>query len=162
MSKKHCPIDTAATVKEQLNMFDYLRTLNDVRRVNTDTEGTMNIRERLRRSLNQAIKECGLSRAQIAGEMSHLLGVDVTKSVIDSWTAESKDNYRIPAEYLPTFCRVTDCNTPIEILNDIAGMFSMPGPDALRSEIQKWSERARLARAEVRKREMFLSEMEGK
>jgi len=143
-------------------MFDYIRTLNERRHQEEDTEGTLNIRERLRRSINKAIKNSGLSRPQIAGEMSHLLGVDVTKTIIDAWTAESKEGYRIPAEYLPAFCRVTECNTPIEILNETAGMFSMPGPDALRSEIQKWSERARLARAEVRKRELFLEEMNKK
>jgi len=40
------------------------------------------------------------------------------------------------------------------------GRFSMPGPDALRSEIQKWAEQERKARAEKRKRELFLKEME--
>lgn len=146
-------------MKIQQSLFDYIRTLNEARRADADTEGTMNIRERLRCCLNRAIKDCGLSRAQIAGEMSHLLGVDVTKTVIDAWTAESKDNYRIPAEYLPAFCRVTESNKPIEIINEAAGMFSLPGPDALRSEIQRWSEAARKARSEVRKRELFLEEM---
>ncbi|BBO74694.1 hypothetical protein DSCW_21110 [Desulfosarcina widdelii] len=122
----------------------------------------MNIRERLRMSMNRAIKNSPLSRAQIAGEMSHLLGVDITKSQIDAWTAESKDNYRPPAEYIPAFCRVTESNEPIEILTETAGMFSMPGPDALRSEIQKYAEMESRARAEKRKRLVFLEEMENK
>lgn len=151
-------IDTAM----QLNLFEYIREIDARRRETADTEGTLNIRERLRISLNRAIKNCGLSRAQIAGEMSHLLGVDVTKSQIDSWTAESKADYRIPAEYLPAFCRVTDTTEPIEILTQAAGMFSMPGPDALRSEIQRYAEMERKARAEKRKRELFLEEMVGK
>lgn len=159
MSKNSIRIDTSAQPREQQSLFDYIRSINETRRSDSSTEGTLNIRERLRCSLSRAIKDCRLSRAQIAGEMSHLLGVDVTKSIIDAWTAESKDNYRIPAEYLPAFCRVTDSNEAIEILNETAGMFSMPGPDALRSEIQKWSEKARKARAEVRKRELFLEEM---
>ena len=146
-------------MREQQSLFDYLRTLNEARRVTEDTEGTLNIRERLRRSLNLAIKESGRSRHQIAGEMSHLLGVEVTKAVIDAWTAESKENYRIPAEYLPAFCKATDCNGPIDLLCETAGIFSMPGPDAIRSEIHKFSEMARKARAEIRKRELFLEEM---
>jgi len=44
----------------------------------------------------------------------------------------------MPAEYLPAFCRVTGCNEPIEILNETTGMFSMPGPDALQSEIHRF------------------------
>ena len=146
----------------QQSLFDYLRSLEANRQVDRNSEGTLNIRDRLRQSLSQAIKASNLSRHQIAGEMSHYLGVDITKAVIDAWTAESKDNYRMPAEYLPAFCRATGCNEPIEIINETAGIFSMPGPDALRSEIQKWTETARKARAEVRKRELFLEEMNGK
>ena len=146
----------------QLNLFDYLREIDDRRRAPVDTEGTLNIRDQLRRALNRSIKDCGLSRAQIAGEMSHLLGVDVTKSQIDAWTAESKDQYRVPAEYLPAFCRVTESNESIEVITDAAGMFSMPGADALRSEIQKFTEMESRARAEKRKRMMFLEEMMGK
>ncbi len=154
MPKKRNQIDTA-----QLSLFDHLTRLTEEKRAAAGSEGTMNVRDRLRRALNRAIKECSLSRHQIAGEMSHLLGVEITKAVIDAWTAESKDNYRIPAEYLPAFCRATGSNDPIEILNDTVGMFSMPGPDALRSEIQRWKEKLSEARSEVRKREMFLEEM---
>jgi hypothetical protein len=157
MSKKRRPVDGIQS--QQQSLLDYIRSLDECRRSSGGSEGTLNIRERLRRSLNRAIKESGLSRAQIAGEMSHLLSVDVTKSVIDAWTAESKGGYRIPAEYLPAFCRATRNNQPIEILTEAAGMFSLPGPDALRAEIQKWNETARRARAEVRKRELFLEEM---
>lgn len=159
MSKRPQNLDAGGS---QLNLFDYLRHVESMRHEADSDEGSMNIRERLRHSLNLAIRECRLSRSQIAGEMSHLLGVDVTKSMIDAWTAESKDNYRIPAEYLPAFCRVTDCNRPIEILTETAGMFSMPGPDALRSEIQKYSEMESRARSEKRKRQIFLEEMIGK
>ncbi|KQC09404.1 MAG: hypothetical protein APR55_10300 [Methanolinea sp. SDB] len=163
MTKRRRKIDTqpgAGPVQQSL--FDYIQRLNEALRSGADTEGTLNIRERLRLSLNRAIKNCGLSRPQISGEMSHLLGADVTKSIIDSWTAESKEGNRIPAEYLPAFCQVTGSNEPIEILNDAAGMFSLPGPDALRSEIQRLAEQERKIRSEKRKREIFLLEMEGK
>lgn len=156
MPKRRAKIDIGCS---QLNLFDYLRHVEAERHESESDEGSMNIRERLRRSLNKAIRECRLSRPQIAGEMSHLLGVDVTKSMLDAWTAESKDNYRIPAEYLPAFCMVTGSNEPIEILTEAAGMFSMPGPDALRSEIQKYSEMESRARSEKRKRQLFLEEM---
>ena len=55
-----------------------------------DDEGKFNVRDALRRSLNKAIKDFDGSRFEIAGAMSHLLGVEVTKAMIDSWTAESK------------------------------------------------------------------------
>jgi hypothetical protein len=123
-------------------------------------EGTLGIGETLRIALNEAIKKSTLSRHQIAGEMSHLLGVEVTKTTIDAWTAESKALNRIPAEFLPAFCRATKSRQPLEVLNEAAGLFSMPGPDALRSEIQKYDEMERKARAEKRKRQRFLQELE--
>lgn len=123
-------------------------------------EGEMNVQEPLRRALISAIKHCNLSRHQIAGEMSHLLGFEVSKTTIDSWTAESKERNRIPAEYLPAFSRVTGDMEPVRMLAEVSGMFAMPGPEALRAEIQKYDEQERKARAEKRKRMRFLEEME--
>jgi hypothetical protein len=38
-----------------------------------------------------------LSRYQVAAKMSELLDVDITKTMLDSWTAESKEQHRFPA-----------------------------------------------------------------
>lgn len=142
----------------QRNLLEYIRQLRELDK--KSTEGTLNIREQLRVSLCEAIKQSPLSRHQIAGEMSHLLGVEITKTMIDSWTAESKVLNRIPGEYVPAFCKVTESRGPLSIINEAAGSFVLPGPDALRSEIQKWAEREKKARAEKRKRELFLKEIE--
>jgi hypothetical protein len=40
-------------------------------------------------------------------------------------------------------------------LNEPAGIFGLPGPDAMRAEIQKYAGQERRARAEKRKREAF-------
>ena len=155
MSKRRNKIDT-----RQLNLFEFLKTMNIARCRQGVAESTLNIRETLRLALNDAISNCQLSRHQIAGEMSHLLGKEISKSSIDAWTAESKENNRIPAEYIPAFCRATGSRRPLEIINEAAGIFALPGPDALRSEIQRFAEAERKARAEKRKRELFLEEME--
>jgi hypothetical protein len=142
----------------QLNLFDYIREMN--RSQNPTSEGGLNIKDRLRRALNDALKQSLLSRHQVAGEMSHLLGVEVTKTTIDSWTAESKDGHRIPAEYIPAFCKATDNYAALAILEEASGRFSMPGPEALRAEIQRSLERIRSEKTELRKMELFLKEME--
>jgi hypothetical protein len=112
--------------------------------------------DQLQAALNQALKECLLSRHQIAGQMSHLLNTEITKSQIDAWTAESKTDRHIPAEYLPAFCRVT-CNcTPLEVLARAAGMFCLPGRDALRSEVQRLREKKTKLNREIKKRERML------
>ena len=122
--------------------------------------GVLNIAEELRLSLIKAIRNCRLSRHQIAGEMSHLVGCEVSKTTIDTWTAESKERHRIPAEYLPAFCKATGDLDPIRIMAECGGMFAMPGPEALRAEIQKYDEQERKARAEKRKRMKYLEDME--
>jgi len=45
-------------------------------------------------------------------------------------------------------------------MGETAGVFVMPGPEALRSEIQKLDEEIARAKASKRKRMMFLREME--
>jgi hypothetical protein len=142
----------------QLNLFDYIKQMNRIE--NPSSEGSLNIKERIRCALNDALKQSPLSRHQVAGEMSHLLGVEVTKTTIDSWTAESKDGHRIPAEYIPAFCKATDSYTALVILEEASGRFSMPGPEALRAQIQRSLERIRSEKTELRKMELFLKEME--
>jgi hypothetical protein len=169
MSKNRRKIDThhpnnrvsGRSAGVQRNLFEYIRQERTrVDRSSNHQEGTLGIGETLRLALNEAIKKSPLSRHQIAGEMSHLLGCEVTKTTMDTWTAESKTANRIPAEYLPAFCQTTKSRRPLEILNEAAGLFSMPGPDALRSEIQKYDEMERKARAEKLKRKRFLQELE--
>ncbi len=154
MSKRKKRID-----KRQISLFEVLKKVSEGDS-NQVTEGELDIANRLRLNLIQAIKQCSLSRHQIAGEMSHLLGHEVSKTTIDSWTAESKEGNRIPAEYLPAFCRVTGDREPIRLLAERGDMFAMPGPEALRAEIQKFTEQESKARAEKRKRLQFLKEME--
>jgi len=124
------------------------------------TEGAANIRERLRLAIAKAIKQCSLSRWEIAGKMSHMLGIEVSKFQIDSWTAESKEGHRVPAEYLPAFCMVTGDHGPLRMMAETAGLFALPGPDALRAEIQKLDEESKRIGREKRKRELFLKEMQ--
>jgi len=155
MSKRKKRID-----KRQMSLFDVLQQCAASEANKEITEGDLDIANRLRLVLIRAIKESPLSRHQIAGEMSHLLGHEVSKTTIDSWTAESKERHRIPAEYLPAFCRVTGDREPIRLLAEHGDMFAMPGPEALRAEIQKFTEQESKARAEKRKRLRFLEEME--
>lgn len=160
MSKRRKKIDKSAP--KQLSLFDEIRRIqhNLITARPNPTEGSLDISEKLRRSMVNAIKTSGKDRFQITGEMSRLVGRQITKMMLDSWTAESKPGNRPPADILPAFCKVTASTLPIEILNESAGIFGLPGPDALRAEIQKFSEQERQARAEKRKREMFLGEME--
>ena len=156
MSKRKTKID-----KRQMSLFDVLTRIQvEAAEEAVQDVGVLNIAEELRLSLIKAIRNCRLSRHQIAGEMSHLVGCEVSKTTIDTWTAESKERHRIPAAYLPAFCKATGDLDPIRIRAECGGMFAMPGPEALRAEIQKYDEQERKARAEKRKRMKYLEDME--
>lgn len=158
MAKKSKRIDAPPG---QMSLLDLLTQAQEATRTKTTgEEGAANVRERLRLALCVAIKLCPLSRWEIAGKMSHLLGCEISKFQIDTWTAESKDGHRLPSEYLPAFCLVTADHAPLRILAETAGLFALPGPDALRSEIRRLEEESRRINQERRKRELFLKEME--
>jgi hypothetical protein len=125
----------------------------------------MNIRDKLRESICRAIKQCPMKRQKIAAEMSSLVGNEVTKFMIDSWTAKSKPQNRIPAEYIPVFCRVTETKEPIKIIASASGVLVLPNPFKISNfklVIRFLKGMVCLARAEKKKRELFLKEMEGR
>jgi hypothetical protein len=154
MSKKTRKPDT-----NQLSLLDLLQRAQELQAVSSD-QGSMNVEARMRQALSDALKHTTLSVHQVAGEMSHLLGETITADMIYTWTAESKTKHQIWAGRLPAFCRVTGDRRPLEILAEATGLFTLPGPEALRAEIQRYAEEERRARAEKRKREMFLQEIE--
>ena len=147
MSKSMGTIDTG-----QGSLIDHLCRLQSERESRReDPEGRLNVQGVLRAALCGALKRCPLSRWEVAGKMSHFLGLEITKYMIDAWTAESKEGHRFPAEYLPAFCAATGDSGPLEVLGTAAGMFVLPGPDALRAEIRKIDEQvAELKREKAR------------
>ena len=149
--------------QEQLGIFDLIRESQAKAAAAETKEGAMRCVEALRGALRAAIKECQLSRYQIAGQMSHLLGADITKEQIDSWTRDSDipeaQRRHVPAEYLPAFCSATGSLLPIEVLGRASGVFVMPGPDALRCEVHKLDEQIKGLQAERKRRSLFLREI---
>ena len=148
--------------KKQLTIFDVVK---DYTTSSKPAEGECKIIDRLKTSIRKAIKASPLSRHQIAGEMGHLIGETITKEMIDSWTRESgeingRPGRHVPAEYLPAFCRVTDDNGPMIVMGEAAGVFMLPGQEALRAEIQQLDEQITKTRARKKKRMVFLKEME--
>lgn len=114
---------------------------------------------RLMVAVREAIRQAPKSREAIAEEMSETAGCAVSVHQVNNWTAESHP-HRLPAELLPAFCVATGSLEPLRVLAEVAGLYTLPGPDALRAEIHKLDEEARQLAREKRKRELFLREME--
>ncbi|MDH3999583.1 MAG: hypothetical protein OET90_12200 [Desulfuromonadales bacterium] len=157
MAKRPLDLDNP----DQMSLLDYIQQSQELR-PEESSEGSLNIHTRFCHALTNAISASDLSRWEIAGRMSHLLGTEISVHMINAWTSQSKESHRIPAEYIPAFGAATESREPLQLLSEVGGMFCLPGPEALRAEIQRYGEEERKARAEKRKRERFLKEMEGK
>jgi hypothetical protein len=146
----------------QLSLFDLLSQEVNERQPEPGA-GSANIREKLKAALLLALKEAlPKSRWQVAGDMSHLLGIEISKYQVDSWVAESKEGHRIPTEYLAAFCLACGSHAPLHVLNDTCRLYTVKGPDALRAELRRDEEEIKARQAAKRKKESLLAALEGK
>lgn len=86
------------------------------------TPGSFNDEFVIRGLITQSIKGCDKSRMQIAEEMSSLLGTQVTKRALDSYTSESADQNRFPVQYTRAFCFVTGDWSLLRCVTERAGL----------------------------------------
>lgn len=136
----------------QRTIFEELRRAQGERR---DGAGSMDCLAELKAALNLALKKCPLSRYEVAGRMSHLLNTQITKEMIDSWTADSKERH-IPGEWLPAFCAAAGDDGPVLVLTQKRDLFAFAGPQALKGEIDRMKAEIKEQQREVRRREMLL------
>jgi len=119
--------------------------------------GAFDIGLAFRHVLVEQIKLSPLSRAQIVARMSELLGHEVTKNQLDSWTAESREGWRFPAEYLPAFEAALETNDVLAYLADLRGAKLYVGKDALIAQLGKLER----MKDQVRKQEQALKKLLG-
>lgn len=125
--------------------------------------GSLDIDAEFRNALSDDIKTCPQSRYQIAARMSELLGSEVTKSQLDNWTAESHELHRMPAQFLAAFVLATGGQRcAMETVTRHAGIFALPGPEALRAEMQRIDDRIRDLKQAKKKASVFIQVVEGK
>lgn len=107
---------------KQTNLFDLIEEINPQKFAKPEYQlETKPLGLRIKEAISEAIKNSGLKRYTIAGKMSEHFGAEITESMLNSYTAESKEGYRMPAEYIPIFCKITQDYTVLEILVAAAG-----------------------------------------
>lgn len=141
----------------QMSLFDQLTSKKE--KSSEFIPGGMDFDDVLRGIVSEALKKSSLSRYMVAGRMSELTGHEITKAMLDSWTAESKENHRFPAIFIPAFCKVVNNYDVLTFLCEKAGTFNMTGEMAIRAEIQEINETIARNKKEKEKRETFLKEM---
>jgi hypothetical protein len=154
MTKKKKRIDN------QLSLFEVIQNFQNDKPAPKPV-GSFNIDRAFREAISEALRWSPLSRYQVAARMSELTDTDITKTMLDSWTAESKVQNRFPAVFLSAFCEAVGTMNPLRLLGQPIGAFVLPGPEALRAEIQRIEEEITRKQAEKRRRLTFLKEMEG-
>ena len=149
------------SLDNQVSIFELLAIQQGEATRAAQTPGSLDMDRQFREAISEALRGCPRSRYQVAARMSELLGQDITKTMLDSWTAESKEQHRFPAVFLPAFCEAVGSTEPIRMIGQRVGAFVLPGPEALRAEIQRIDEEINRKQAEKRRRMTFLKEMEG-
>jgi len=77
--------------------------------------------ELVRKVLTDSIRKCKKSRAQLAEEISFLSGRRLTEISLNKFTAESRTDYRWPAELDRAFCHATGDDTLLRCRAELAG-----------------------------------------
>lgn len=152
----------------QETLFDYLKKVEALSsQTSNPIKGSLDIDAELRAAISEDIKHAivsctgrELSRYEVAARMSDLVGHEITKSMLDNYSADSHEKHRFPCQYLPAFVIATGQRRAFETLSRRSGLFALPGPEALRAEIQRLDEQIKRHKAEKHKREIFLREIE--
>jgi hypothetical protein len=143
---------------QQISLFEVIQ---ESALKNDPTPGSMDIDKAFREAVSLDLKECPLSRYQVAAIMSELTSQDITKSMLDSWTAESKEQHRFPAIFVPAFCQATGGSRTLRMLGVVSKRYVMEGPEALRASIRRLDEEIGAKQADKRIQVLFLKKMEG-
>lgn len=99
--------------------------------------GALDIDSELRHLLGDLMKHSPLNRHQIAARMSELVGHDITKTQLDTWTADSREGWRFPVAYLPAFEAALETHELLAWLADLRGARLSVGREALEAQLGK-------------------------
>ena len=72
-----------------------------------EAAGSYSRKSAVQEAIRRTLRDCQLSREEIADEMTRLVSEKVTVSHIANWTAESKNGWRMPLEYAAAFYVIT-------------------------------------------------------
>jgi hypothetical protein len=101
-----------------------------------DSDGALSIAKEISAAMNQAIKDCGLPREEIADRMGKLLGQEsISKHILDAYTSISREAHKINLQRAIAFDAATGLHALLELYAKFAGGRVFIGRDALLAEL---------------------------
>lgn len=122
--------------------------------------GALDVGIAVRHRISDLLKDSPRNRFEIAARMSELLGHEITKHQLDSWTAESREGWRFPLEYLPAFEVAVETHLVTTWLADLRGCKVLVGKEALDAEIGKLERLKEAAAKKIKELKHAMGEME--
>lgn len=90
-----------------------------------DVIGRGRLDSKIARLIGQALRDAredGLTRAQIAKQMSEYLGRTISEAMLNKWSSESSEDHRIPLDAFVGLVEVTGAK---DLLGFVPGMFGL-------------------------------------
>lgn len=152
----------------QLPLFDLIREAHHAgANSQTPAAGSLDIDSQLRAAASEDLRNAAdasgrpLSRYEVAARMSELIGREITGTMLNNYTADAHDRHNFPCQYLPAFVTATGGQRrAFDVLSRTAGLFALPGAEALRAEIQHLEEDIKRKKDEKARRLLFLREID--
>jgi hypothetical protein len=107
-------------------------------------------RAKMKRAMSRAIRECPYDRPTIVARMSHYLGVSISKSTLDAWTAESKAAHDVNLPRFAAFIHATGALWLWDEAASMQGVTLLIGDEVLLAEIAYRQQEQRRAAAELK------------
>lgn len=116
---------------------DKTRDLFEVPTPPTTRPGSLDHRSQISGMVGDLIKEAADDRYALAAEMSRLTDKDVTKYMLDAYSAESRDEYNLPFWLVPAFETASHTTALSAWLAEARGGRLLVGRDVLAAELGK-------------------------
>ncbi|MDR0775904.1 MAG: hypothetical protein LBE81_04625 [Azonexus sp.] len=122
--------------------------------------GALNVGLAVRHLLSDLLKDSPRNRFEITARMSELTGHEITKHQLDAWTAESREQWRFPLEYLPALEVACETHKITSWLADLRGCKVLVGKEAFDAEIGKLERLKEDAGRKIKRLKQAMGEME--
>lgn len=119
------------------NRDQYTGDLFEVPVPREPVDGALDLSKQLRAMISLALKECAKDRHEVAAVMSRLTGQNISKHQLDSWTAESREGWRFPLEYLAALEVACETHAITAWIVSVRGGKLLIGKEALEAELGK-------------------------